>query len=100
MAESVKKTTRKAKATSNAKVPSKASSKKTAETNGVSVMNETSLTNGAAKNGLPLNVTEMKLRREQVAQLAHRFWAERGHQHGHHEEDWYRAEQELRGKAS
>ena len=100
MAESVKKTTRKAKATSNAKVPSKASSKKTAETNGVSVMNETSLTNGAAKNGLPLNVTEMKLSREQVAQLAHRFWAERGHQHGHHEEDWYRAEQELRGKAS
>jgi len=28
------------------------------------------------------------------------YWAERGHQDGHHEEDWYRAEQELRGKAS
>jgi len=37
---------------------------------------------------------------EQIAQLAHRFWAERGHQHGHHEDDWLRAEQELRGKAS
>jgi hypothetical protein len=37
---------------------------------------------------------------EQVAQLAHRFWAERGHRHGHHVEDWLRAEQELRGKAS
>jgi len=37
---------------------------------------------------------------EQVAQLAHRFWFERGCQHGHHEEDWFRAEQELRGKAS
>jgi hypothetical protein len=37
---------------------------------------------------------------EQIAQLAHRFWAERGHKHGHHEDDWLRAEQELRGKAS
>ncbi len=38
--------------------------------------------------------------REQIAQLAHRFWAERGWQHGSHEQDWLRAEQELRGKAS
>ena len=37
---------------------------------------------------------------EQVAQLAHRFWIERGHQHGSHVDDWFRAEQELRGKAS
>jgi Protein of unknown function (DUF2934) len=37
---------------------------------------------------------------EQVALLAHRFWYERGCEHGHHEEDWRRAEQELRGKAS
>ena len=37
---------------------------------------------------------------EDVARLAHRFWKERGHKHGHHEEDWYRAEKELRGKAS
>ncbi len=37
---------------------------------------------------------------DQIAQLAHRFWAERGHQHGHHEEDWYRAEQEILSKAS
>jgi Protein of unknown function (DUF2934) len=59
----------------------------------------------ATANGVPSNVTQMKAPREhvahdQVAQLAHRYWAERGHQHGHHEEDWYRAEQELRGKAS
>jgi hypothetical protein len=46
------------------------------------------------------NVTEMKPSFEQVAQLAHRYWAERGHQHGHHVDDWLRAEQELRGKAS
>jgi hypothetical protein len=37
---------------------------------------------------------------EQVAQLAHRFWTERGHQHGNHEEDWFRAEGELRANAS
>ena len=37
---------------------------------------------------------------EQIAQLAHKYWAERGHQHGHAEEDWLRAERELRGKAS
>lgn len=37
---------------------------------------------------------------EEVAALAHRFWAERGYKHGHHLEDWIRAEQELRGKAS
>ncbi|HVN92956.1 MAG TPA: DUF2934 domain-containing protein [Terracidiphilus sp.] len=37
---------------------------------------------------------------DQVAQLAHRFWNERGRVDGHHEEDWYRAEQELRARAS
>jgi hypothetical protein len=37
---------------------------------------------------------------DKVAELAHRFWNERGRQHGHHVEDWFRAEQELRGKAS
>jgi hypothetical protein len=37
---------------------------------------------------------------DQVAQLAHRFWNERGRAHGHHEEDWFRAEQELRHRAS
>jgi hypothetical protein len=37
---------------------------------------------------------------EEVAALAHRFWAERGYQHGQHVADWFRAEQELRSKAS
>jgi hypothetical protein len=37
---------------------------------------------------------------EDISKLAHRFWAERGHQHGTPEQDWHRAEQELRGKAS
>jgi hypothetical protein len=38
--------------------------------------------------------------REQIAQLAHRFWKERGGHHGSHEQDWFRAERELRGMAS
>ncbi len=54
----------------------------------------------AATNTVRANVTPISVSREQIAQLAHRFWAERGRQHGHHEEDWYRAEQELRGMAS
>ena len=37
---------------------------------------------------------------EEIAKLAHRFWAERGHHHGQHEEDWLRAEREIFGKAS
>ena len=89
MAESVKKTNSKAKATGKAKAPATAAGKKTATRNAAS-----------ATNGAPSNVREMKLSHEQVARLAHRFWAERGHQHGRHEDDWFRAEQELRGKAS
>jgi hypothetical protein len=38
--------------------------------------------------------------REEIEKLAHRFWAERGYQHGSAEVDWFRAEQELRGRAS
>jgi hypothetical protein len=37
---------------------------------------------------------------EQIAELARKYWAQRGYIDGHHEEDWHRAEQELRGKAS
>jgi hypothetical protein len=33
--------------------------------------------------------------REDVALLAYRFWNERGGGHGHHEEDWLRAVEEL-----
>ena len=33
---------------------------------------------------------------EQVAKLAHSYWAARGYDHGSHEDDWFRAEQELK----
>ena len=37
---------------------------------------------------------------DEIARLAHQFWQERGHKHGHHIEDWHRAENELRRRAS
>ncbi len=33
---------------------------------------------------------------EEVAALAYQLWIERGSPHGSHDEDWYRAEQQLR----
>jgi hypothetical protein len=45
-------------------------------------------------------VTPFRYSHDQVAQLAHKYWAERGRRDGHHLEDWFRAEQELRSKAS
>ena len=58
--------------------------------------------NGTAKRRKPAakKQTTVAPSREEIARLAHQYWAERGHRDGHHEEDWYRAEQELRGKAS
>jgi hypothetical protein len=80
----------KAKAASTAK-PRKPAAKKKAET--------------------PSNVTEInanrehfkvtrEVSREEIAALAHRLWNERGRQHGQDADDWFRAEQLLRGKAS
>ena len=37
---------------------------------------------------------------EEIARLAKQYWAERGHQDGHAEQDWLRAEQELMQMAS
>jgi hypothetical protein len=50
---------------------------------------------------IPISVSQEKpVSHEKVAELAHHYWQERGGTHGHDEEDWFRAEQELRGKAS
>ena len=37
---------------------------------------------------------------EEIARLAQKYWAERGHHDGHAEQDWLRAEQELMKQAS
>lgn len=55
----------------------------------------------ASKRKTSGTVTEIKaISHDEIAVLAHRFWAERGFQHGHDAEDWLRAEQELLRKAS
>ena len=77
MAETTKKTTRK-KTSASAAAPSAIAPKR-----------------GSSK------VAEMKnASHEEIAVLAHRYFAERGYQHGHDAEDWFRAEQDLLGKAS
>jgi len=38
--------------------------------------------------------------REEIERLARQFWAQRGYQDGHAEQDWLRAERELLQKAS
>jgi len=101
MAENVKKGTSKAKATT--KKPASAKPRKqAAATNGAAPSNGAAAkTNGshARRNTSAAKATGTKVTHEQVAELAHRFWNERGRQHGHHEEDWYRAEQELHASA-
>jgi hypothetical protein len=55
----------------------------------------------AAKRKISAKMSEIKVvSRDEIAVLAHRFWAERGYQHGHDAEDWLRAEDQLLGKAS
>jgi hypothetical protein len=85
MAKSVKKSGAASKAAAK---PGKPAAKKTVAS---AKANRTSVSHGT--NGTSIS-------HDQVAQLAHRFFIERGHTHGHHEEDWFRAEQALRPKAS
>ena len=33
---------------------------------------------------------------EEVARLAYHLWEQRGYAHGYHEEDWYRAQEQIR----
>jgi hypothetical protein len=55
----------------------------------------------AAKNGSSkVKTMPSAPSHEQIEELARRYWAERGYQDGHSEEDWFRAEQALRAKAS
>lgn len=54
----------------------------------------------APKRKTSAKVTAISVSHEEIARLAHKFWTERGGQHGNDAADWLRAEQELRGKAS
>jgi len=95
MADSVKKATTKAKSTDKGATSSKPR-KKAATGNG----HAAAASNGSrAKAMRYATKSGMTVSDQQVAELAHRFWNERGRQHGHHEEDWLRAEQALRASA-
>jgi hypothetical protein len=48
----------------------------------------------------PVELVSVVVTHEEIARLAHRFWAERGYQMGSPERDWFRAEQELLKRAS
>jgi hypothetical protein len=54
----------------------------------------------APKRQAGAKMTAISVSHDEIARLAHKYWAEPGGQHGHDAEDWLRAEQELRGKAS
>ncbi len=83
MTDAVKKTTKKVATTaSKAKAPAKPGKKSVAS-------------NGHTANGAGNGIS-----RDQIAMLAHKYWMERGFQHGNDADDWFRAEQELRAKAS
>ena len=97
MTETLKKatTTRKQRATANGAVHATANGAVRATANGAEPKKAT------PRKGAPSNITEMKrVSHEQIANLAHRFWTERGRQHGHDAEDWLRAERELLVQAS
>ena len=97
MSETVKKTTTRKPKTETAakpksvKAPAKAPAK-TAPAETAQVASKP-----AAK---PSNLTVMGPSKEQIAALAHKYWADRGFKHGQDADDWFRAEQELRSKAS
>lgn len=52
------------------------------------------------KTSTPKTTGAARPTHEQVAELARKYWEQRGYTDGHHEEDWFRAEKELRAKAS
>ena len=51
----------------------------------------------AKKTATKSSETRSPATREQIADLAHKYFQERGGHHGSHVADWLRAEQELNG---
>ena len=95
------KTSTTSKSATPSQTASKAAATNTAVAPGKTVARSKASTTRKAttKTNAVLEMTASGLQ-AQIAELAHRFWTERGRQHGHHEEDWYRAEREIFAKAS
>jgi hypothetical protein len=86
----------KAVATKSAAVP-KAAAPKAAATK--AAPKEKTAAKSAEAAGIPEAVsatrTVVRPTHQQIAELAHHYFVERGWRHGHHEQDWLRAEREL-----
>ena len=97
MAETPKKTRTTATKTATAAKPRKTASKKSAD----GITADPVLTNGHGAGHANGHGAEQEraVPQDEVARLAHSYWQQRGHKHGHHVEDWFKAEQELRGRA-
>ena len=54
-------------------------------------------TSQKGQNGSRSQNGASKVTDEQIRERAYQLFLERGRQHGSHEDDWYRAESELRG---
>jgi hypothetical protein len=80
----------------------KKATKQNAKTVEMTVLPANELKNTAPQKKAEMpKVTIMKrVSHDDIAKLAHRYWIERGYQHGNPDEDWLRAERELLGKAS
>ncbi len=95
MAKSVKKSGAAPKATAKLRTPAEKTNAETRSAGNTSSVKKPVASANGATNGNSSSITH-----DQVALLAHRYWIERGRAHGRHEEDWFRAERELRAKAS
>lgn len=99
MAETIKKA--KAPAKPRATAAKKAAAETTEEGTPKTAAKSTKTAAKSASKAVPAtNSDHRHVPHEEIAQLAHHYWTQRGHKHGHHEEDWLRAEHELRGKKS
>ncbi|MBV9613367.1 MAG: DUF2934 domain-containing protein [Acidobacteriaceae bacterium] len=56
------------------------------------------MTTATASPNAGLRSSEISPSHEEIAKLAHSYWVSRGHTHGSQEEDWLRAEHELKSR--
>lgn len=54
----------------------------------------------ASGNGNQQNDNSNTMSAEEVRRRAYELWEQRGREDGKHEDDWYRAENEIRGKSA
>ena len=58
--------------------------------------------NSSISSADPVSLSDVsgEVTHDDIARLAHSFWAGRGFQHGDPEEDWHRAEEQLKVRAA